>query len=159
MSRNISFIAVWALCASNENALAFQPSNAIQRHSSPARFSPPSWGISSSQPLLSRLHGAHGNVETDSDGNTNTLHNSRLTQTLAYYSTLLFTTATLMLAPLNPNDSMAWAATSVAPATEQSTLLQTSPVVKQKESVVEEVWNLVNKYFIDRTFNGQVCDT
>jgi hypothetical protein len=98
-------------------------------------------------------------VENDSVGDTNTRHNS-LTQTLAYYSTLLFTTATLMLAPLNPNDSMAWAATtSVDPATEQSTLLQTSPLVKQKESVVEEAWNLINKYFIDRTFNDQVCGT
>jgi hypothetical protein len=157
MPRNVAFVAVWALCASNNNALAFQPSNinAIQRQSSQARLSSPSWGMSSSQSL--RLH-AHDNVDNESIDGTNRRHNSP-TQTLAYYSTLLFTTATLMLAPLNPNDSMAWAASSIAPATEQSTLLQTSPVVKQKESVVEEAWNLVNKYFIDRTFNDQVCDT
>ena len=157
--RCISFIAVWALCAShtNNNALAFQPSNlnAIQRQSSQARSSSPSWGMSSSQPLI-LLHAAHDNVDNDSIDDKSTRHNS-LTQTLAYYSTMLFTTATLMLAPLNPNDSMAWAASSIAPATEESTLLQTSPLVKQKESVVEETWNLVNKYFIDRTFKGQVC--
>jgi hypothetical protein len=162
MPRNFAVVAVWVLCASSA-ALAFQPSNLnlVQRRSSAPKCSSPSWGIQqvSSQPRI-RLHDAHDHVDNDnaSVDDTNIRHTNSPTRTLAYYSTLLFTTATLMLAPLNPNDSMAWAATSVAPATESSTLLQTSPVVKQKESVVEETWNLVNKYYIDRTFNGQVCD-
>jgi hypothetical protein len=47
----------------------------------------------------------------------------------------------------------AWAAE--APTATESTLLQ--PSTKQNElTVVEEVWNLVNKYYIDRNFNGQV---
>lgn len=50
--------------------------------------------------------------------------------------------------------SLAWAEDTSA-STSQSTLLQSN--TQQKDpSVVDEVWTLVDKYFIDRTFNGQV---
>jgi hypothetical protein len=40
--------------------------------------------------------------------------------------------------------------------TEESLLTAPSKKESADITVVEEVWNLINKYFIDQTFNGQV---
>ena len=55
----------------------------------------------------------------------------------------------------------AWAATDESPSSSSpptSLLLQDSPKKQQQKeaSVVDEVWSLVDKYYIDRQFNGQV---
>ena len=54
----------------------------------------------------------------------------------------------------------AWAATDESPSGSSPTslLLQESPKAQQpkESSVVDEVWSLVDKYYIDRQFNGQV---
>lgn len=56
-----------------------------------------------------------------------------------------------------PNmSSMAWAETETTTTTaaKESTLLESSAISKES-SVIEEVWNLINKYYIERSFNGQ----
>lgn len=53
-----------------------------------------------------------------------------------------------------PNmSSVAWAETETTTTTE-SKLLEASSMTKDA-SIIEEVWNLVNKYYIERSFNGQ----
>eukprot|EP00980_Cylindrotheca_fusiformis_P006362 scaffold1356_cov123-Cylindrotheca_fusiformis.AAC.43 len=48
--------------------------------------------------------------------------------------------------------TIVWADEGITP--QQSTLLQGS-TKRAESSVLDEVWNLVDKYYIDRTFNGQ----
>jgi carboxyl-terminal processing protease len=63
----------------------------------------------------------------------------------------------VLLSPMQLDSTVAWAA--IPPQRQQqqeeSSLLVAPGVDKRQEkSVVEEVWGLVNKYYIDRTFNG-----
>ncbi|CAJ1934434.1 unnamed protein product [Cylindrotheca closterium] len=56
-----------------------------------------------------------------------------------------------------PNmSSMAWAETetTTTTVTTESKLLEPSSITKES-SVIEEVWNLINKYYIERSFNHQ----
>lgn len=82
-------------------------------------------------------------------------------------SFVVFSALTFVPLPL----CSAWAAatdfadTAGSKPVAESTLLQGSPTAtstQQQEasssSVVDEVWNLINKYYIDRTFNGQDWD-
>jgi hypothetical protein len=49
--------------------------------------------------------------------------------------------------------SIAWAEESAAPT--ESSIVQST--AKQADfTVVEEVWTLIKKYYIDKTYNGQV---
>lgn len=58
----------------------------------------------------------------------------------------------LLLSSIAEPASIVWADEGIT--TQESTILKGS--TKQAEtSVIDEVWNLVNKYYIDRTFNGQ----
>ena len=73
---------------------------------------------------------------------------------LGYYSTMIFTTATILFSPPVFEQDVSFVARAETSATE-SVLVQLSP--KQNAvSVVDEVWNLINKYYIDPTFHGQV---
>ena len=61
------------------------------------------------------------------------------------------------MAPLHMDSYSSIASASVPPEQpKQESLLAAGFDKKQENSVVEEVWGLVNKYYIDRTFNGQV---
>lgn len=76
-----------------------------------------------------------------------------LSQKIREVSTLVFASMVLLFSPMMEPSSVAWAADSSSQ--QESLLLQTS--TKENEaSVIDEVWNLVNKYYIDRSFNGQV---
>ena len=78
---------------------------------------------------------------------------SSLLSCLRRASTVALAAIVVTLSCAQGSASIAWADES--PATAQSTLLQ--PTNKQTaQTVVEEVWNLIQKYYIDRNFNGQV---
>jgi hypothetical protein len=54
-------------------------------------------------------------------------------------------------------NTMAWAA-DTAESSSSSVLLQPSPKQQpQRDSLVDEVGGLINKYYVDRTYNKQVC--
>ena len=73
-------------------------------------------------------------------------------QCLAFFCALGVT-----MAPLHMDSYSSIASASVPPEQpKQESLLAAGFDKKQENSVVEEVWGLVNKYYIDRTFNGQV---
>ena len=81
---------------------------------------------------------------------------SYLTRSLKEASVLAFASLVLFSSTLAEPSSIAWAEETTH-ATQESTLLQ--PSNKQKDiSIIEEVWGLVSKYYIDRTFNGQDWD-
>lgn len=110
------------------------------------------WGSSRNHPLAS--HRRQTEFESNNDSKQTGECSNPLSSMIGYYSTLVFASMALLFSTLAPA-SIAWADEAAAPATTQSTLLQSSP--KQNSiSVVEEVWNLINKYSMDRSFNGQV---
>lgn len=77
---------------------------------------------------------------------------------LKQFSAVVFGAATMMVYYVNLPASIAWADEASA-ATPTSTLLQPSGTKKQSEqTVVDEVSNLIQKYFIDKTYNGQNWD-
>jgi hypothetical protein len=55
-------------------------------------------------------------------------------------------------------NTMAWAADLAESSSSASVLLQSSPKQQpNRDSLVDEVGGLINKYYIDRTYNKQVC--
>jgi hypothetical protein len=80
-----------------------------------------------------------------------------LIQAVRYYSTLAFASVAFLLSTtLFEPASIAWADDGAASGTTaQGTLLQASPK-KAEITVVDKVWNLINKYNIGCTFKGQV---
>lgn len=93
--------------------------------------------------------------KNDSDGKMEEFANPFFSA-ISNYSTLAFAAIALIFSPLPSSPaSVAWADEAGVSATTQSTVFQSSPK-QESVAVVEEVWNLINKYFIDRTFNGQV---
>lgn len=77
--------------------------------------------------------------------------------TIRYYSTIALAAATVLVSSFGADDSSslsAWAAE--APKAMESTLLQPGTTQKKDLTVVDEVGNLIQKYYIDRSFNGQV---
>ena len=71
---------------------------------------------------------------------------------IGYYLAVGMASLAFLLSPV-PSVDRVWADEVT---TTESTLLQPSPTQTMSTSVVEEVWNLINKYYIDRTFNSQV---
>lgn len=120
----------------------------------------PSWG---QRPVISRKD-RHHPLKASKD-NFNEVDFARSARNLIA-STLLGLTLTLSPAFLRlPTDSFpflepAWAATEVAvdaPAavkSEESKLLSKTKL-SQPASLVDEVWTLIDKYYIDRSFQGQ----
>ena len=71
---------------------------------------------------------------------------------VGYYSTIVLVSLAFLFSPI----VKPYANAQAIEPTQESTLLQSSPTPTGSTSIVEEVWNLINKYYIDQTFNGQV---
>jgi C-terminal peptidase prc len=135
--------SLFFLCLT-ELSLAFQP-NFQNKLSAHPKNDVESWARSS----LRRAVKKDFNFETTKA----TKQINPISRAIRDASAMAFVSMVLLFSPLAEPSSIAWADESAAP--EESLLLQTS--VKQEEaSIIDEVWNLANKYFIDRTFNGQV---
>jgi carboxyl-terminal processing protease len=67
-------------------------------------------------------------------------------------STVMFASMIFLFSSIAQPASIVWADEGTTP--QESTIVQ-APTKSNEASVTDEVWNLVNKYFIDRTFNGQ----
>mmetsp|Transcript_14062 Transcript_14062/g.34041 ORF Transcript_14062/g.34041 Transcript_14062/m.34041 type:complete len:534 (+) Transcript_14062:70-1671(+) len=80
---------------------------------------------------------------------------------VAFASMVIFFAAASPSSVIPNMSSMAWAETetTTTTATTESKLLESSPITKESTSVIEEVWNLINKYYIERSFNGQDWNT
>jgi carboxyl-terminal processing protease len=148
----IALVAVLLLPAT-EVCLSFQP-----------KISPTTslTSSSSSSALFSRdRRNTNALLSNDDDNNEKSLIDKITHQaaTIATASVISFSFGTMMMTPTSPAfaaDTVA-AASDVAP--QQSLLLQevsSADVLIQQQretSVVEEVWNLIDKYYIDRSFN------
>lgn len=99
------------------------------------------------------------NVEFDDNVNNRNGGLDAIASKIGHYAALSLTAMSLIFTTLPGQEAntMAWADTTTK-ATE-STLVQTtssSETTELSSSVIDEVWNLINKYYIDKTFNGQV---
>jgi hypothetical protein len=159
---SFALFGLWILLDASQTSSAFEPAllrkgrtslGGKPRQASVSRSSSSSKGF-----FLLDSHRQADDFEPNAETNKAVQkHIDSFSAAVRYYSTLAFASVALLLSTtLFEPASIAWADEGAASGTTaQRTLLQASPK-KAEITVVDEVWNLINKYYIDRTFNGQV---
>jgi hypothetical protein len=150
MTRRLSIIV---LLAGVSASTAFQPNLIIRRQSAPGvevkrqgSLPPKPWGSSL------QLE-AHRQPKEDPIARRLEKRENSVGSAISYYSTLVFAAATLFFSFIQPDMIPIARADDLTTTTLQTSLMNAN----QKENIVlEETWNLMDKYFIDRTFNGLV---
>jgi len=90
------------------------------------------------------------------NGSSSTKDDQSFLSALKRFSAVVVSTATIMVYYVNLPASVAWA--NAPPPTTQAPTITQLISKKEEQTVIDEVANLVQKYFIDKTYNGQNWD-
>ena len=101
--------------------------------------------------------GGTDSLDTKSIG---TINSNPLLATIANWATMIFACLAIVSATMAglPFSASALEGTTVMTSEESAILQSATPLQNVENSVVNEVWGLINKYYIDRGFNGQNWD-